>query len=140
MIKHKPLPKNIQDLLSKAADYLQSRSDVSFAYLFGTLSKGQGTPLSDVDIAVFLSSNAKKTENKLEILGDLSDHLNTDEIDLVVLNTTPLPLKMRVLKSGRVIVDNDPFKRHDFESLTIRQYLDFAIREKAILERRFLNG
>lgn len=140
MIKHKPLPKNIHDLLSKAADYLQSRSDVSFAYLFGTLSKGQGTPLSDVDIAVFLSSSAKKAENKLEILGDLSDHLNTDEVDLVVLNTTSLPLRMRVLKSGKVIADNNPFKRHDFESLTIRQYLDFAIKEKAILERRFLNG
>ena len=140
MIRHKSLPKNIQDLLSKAADYLQSRHDVSFAYLFGTLSKGQGTPLSDVDIAVFLSGGDKRAEKKLEILGDLSDLLNTDEVDLVDLHTESLPLKMRVIKTGTVIADNDPFERHNFESLAIRQYLDFAVKEKAILEGRFLNG
>jgi uncharacterized protein len=140
MIKNKPLPDNIHALLIKAGAYLQSRKDVAFAYLFGSLSTAERKPLSDVDIAVFLSRGDKRGEKKLEILGDLSDLLNTDEVDLVDLHTESLPLKIRVIKTGTVIADNDPFERHNFESLTIRQYLDFAVKEKAILERRFLNG
>jgi len=140
MYRHKPLPKNIEHLLPNAELYLQSRSDISFAYLFGSLSRGEPKPLSDVDIAVFLSAGNLNAEKKIEILSDLTDHLKTDEIDLVVLNTAPLPMRMRVLKSGKLLVDNAPFERHKYESLTIRQYLDFSMKERAILERRFLNG
>ena len=140
MYRHKPLPKNIEHLLPKAELCLQSRSDISFAYLFGSLSKDEPKPLSDVDIAVFFSAGNLNADKKIEILGDLTDHLKTDEIDLVVLNTAPLPMRMRVLKSGKLLVDNAPFERHKYESLTIRQYLDFSMKERAILERRFLNG
>ncbi len=66
--------------------------------------------------------------------------LETDEIDLVILNTAPLTLKMKILEGKNVIVDNDPFLRHRYESLTIRKYFDFSIKEMGILERRFLRG
>lgn len=41
MIKHNRLPKNIERLFPKAEAYLQSRSDVAFAYLFGGLARGR---------------------------------------------------------------------------------------------------
>ena len=47
--------------LTGVKKYLKTREDVLFAYLFGSLSKGMPSPLSDVDIAVFLRE------------GDLSD-------------------------------------------------------------------
>jgi len=140
MIKSKKLPANIEDLIPKALTYLQSMPDILFAYLFGSFGKGKHFPLSDVDIAVYLKEPLDVPEKKMEILGALIDILQTDEIDLVVLNNAPLPLRMRILESKKVVVDHEPFLRHHYESLTMREYFDFSILEKQILNRRFLGG
>ena len=140
MIRYNKLPANIDDLIPKALTYLQSRPDILFAYLFGSFGRGKQLPLSDVDIAVYLKEPTVVQEKKMEILGALIDILQTDEIDLVVLNSAPLPLRMRILESKRVIVDREPFVRHHYESLTMREYFDFSILEKEILNRRFLGG
>jgi len=96
--------------------------------------------LSDVDIAVYLKEASDVPEKKMEILGALIDILQTDEIDLVVLNSAPLPLRRRILESKKVVVDHEPSRRHHYESLTMREYFDFSIKEKDILYRRFLSG
>lgn len=140
MIKNKTLPKNIDSLLPKAFAYLRKRSDIVFAYLFGGLARGKRLPLTDVDIAVYFSGDVNPAAMKMEILADLMDLLQTDEIDLVVLNTAPLPLKMRILQKKKTIADRVPFARHRYESLTMRSYFDFSKKETDILERRFLNG
>jgi predicted nucleotidyltransferase len=140
LIKHSKLPDNIQDLLPHAQTYLRARKDVRFAYLFGSLAKRKPSYLSDVDIAVYLSEDADFLEKKMEILGKLIELLETDEIDLVILNSAPLTLRMSILETKQVIVDNAPFLRHTYESLTMREYFDFSIRESAILKRRFLHG
>jgi hypothetical protein len=140
MIKFQQLPKNILQLLPKAADYLESHPKVLFAYLFGGLAKGSLQPLSDVDIAVYLADSYSFSDIKLDILGNLMAVLQTDEIDLVVLNTAELTLQMNVLKTKKVIVDKDPFARHKFESLIMRKFFDFAMIESAILRRRYMNG
>ena len=140
MIKYQQLPKNILELLPKAADYLESHPRVLFAYLFGGLAKGRLQPLSDVDLAVYLIESQSFSDLKLDILGKLMENLQTDEIDLVVLNTAELPLQMNVLQNKKLLVDNDPFARHKFESLTMRKYFDFSMIESAILRRRYING
>ncbi len=140
MIKYSKLPENIEDMLPKTETYLRSRPDILFAYLFGGLARGKPLPLSDVDIAVYLRETVDSFEKKLEILGKLTDLLETDEIDLVMLNEAPLTLRMKVLENKRIIVENDPFLRHEYESLTMREYFDFSTKEMAILERRFLYG
>jgi predicted nucleotidyltransferase len=140
MIRYKKLPANIEDLIPKALTYLQSRPDIVFAYLFGSFGRGKHLPLSDVDIAVYLKESSDIQEKKMEILGTLTDILQTDEIDLVVLDSAPLPLRMKILESRKVVVDHDPYQRHIYESLTMREYFDFSVREKDILYRRFLGG
>lgn len=55
MIKYQKLPKNITELLPKAAFYLNSLPEVQFVYLFGGLAKGDPTPLSDLDLALYLN-------------------------------------------------------------------------------------
>jgi len=140
MIKHQKLPKNILRLLPKAVDYLELHPKILFAYLFGGLVKGKLQPLSDVDLAVCLTGSRSFSEIKLDILGNLMEILQTDEIDLVVLNTAQLPLKMNILKNKKVIVNKDPFARHIFESLTMRKFFDFSMIESAILHRRYMNG
>jgi predicted nucleotidyltransferase len=140
MIRYSRLPANINELLPRAVDYLRSVPDIAFVYLFGTLAKRKPLPLSDIDIAIYCREDTDFIENKLEILGKLIEILQTDEIDLVILNRASLPLRMKILENKKVIVDNDPFLRHSYESLTMREYFDFSKKEMAILERRYLHG
>lgn len=116
--------------------YLNSNEEVIFSYLFGSHAKNRSTFLSDVDIAVYLAGT-KFSEKRLEIIGGLMEVLKTDELDLVILNTAPLPLKIRVIQNKKILTDKKPSLRHAFESHTIRLYLDFSKLEKRILERRY---
>jgi predicted nucleotidyltransferase len=138
MIRFSKLPDNIHELIPRAVSYLRSRKDIHFGYLFGGLARNKLTVLSDVDVAVYLSEDADLSEEKLDILGNLMDILQTDEVDLVLLNRAPLPLKMKILEHRVVIVDNNPFLRHRYESLTMREYFDFSFLETGILKRRYL--
>jgi predicted nucleotidyltransferase len=140
MIKYSKLPENILDLMPAAVDFLTSHSKVVFSYLFGSLAKRPPSTLSDVDIAVYLKTGTDFAGSKLEILGELMDILQTDDIDLVILNTAGLSLVMNIIKAKQIIVDNDPFERHRFESLAMRKYFDFSYRELEQLKRRYLHG
>ena len=140
MFRHKKISADIQRLLPEAGVYLQSHREVVFAYLFGSLAKGKPTLLSDVDIAIFLNHGIDVAGTKIEILGKLVDILQTDEIDLVVINAASLPLINNILKNHKLIVDKKPFERHLFESLAMRKYFDFSIKESTILKRRYFHG
>ena len=140
MIKFSGLPKKILHDLPEAGDYLASHPQILFAYLFGGLARGKPQPLSDVDIAVYLKQDKNLADIKLDILGNLMAILQTDEIDLVVLNFAALPLVMNILKSKKVIADKAPHERHIFESLIMRKYFDFSVKESGLLERRYFHG
>ena len=86
MIRFNRLPDNILELLPAAAQYLENNPKTVFAYLFGSLAKRAPSPLSDVDIAVYLADNLYFKDDKLNILGNLMNILQTDEIDLIILN------------------------------------------------------
>jgi predicted nucleotidyltransferase len=140
MIKFTKIPNHINLRIPHAIDYHRSSKDVIFAYLFGSLVKGIPGDLSDIDIAVYLHDNLDIAEKKVQILGTLNDILETDEIDLVILNTAPVSLQIKIIEKKRILVDKEPFIRHRFESLVMRKYLDFSLMESAILYRRFLHG
>jgi len=86
--------------------------------------------MSDIDIAIYLSDDAEVAHEKMEML-------ETDEIDLVVLNGASLPLAARIIENKVILMDKNPFLRHTFESVTLRKYFDFSRKEKNILERRY---
>ncbi len=76
----------------------------------------------------------------MEILGDLMEILCTDEIDLVILNLTPISLTMRVLKNRKVVAECEPLLRQQLESLIMKKAFDFSILEQRYLQRRYING
>ncbi len=140
-IRKSALPlKNIKNLILRAKDILERYNNIVFAYLFGSLAKGRVSPISDIDMAVYLKDTENLLEVKLEIFSLLSEALKTDEIELVILNSAPLPLKAKVIQSEKVLVDKDPPLRYSFESLTLREYFDFSIKEREIFNRRYNLG
>lgn len=125
--------------IKRVSTVLENNQRIIFAYLFGSQVKETATHLSDIDIAVYLT-NPPDGDARLEILGDIIDTLKTDYVDLVILNNASLPLKIRILKASRLLVDKTPFVRHAFESATMRVYMDFFRLENRILKQRILNG
>lgn len=140
VIRSNPLPHDIGQRLATIARALDRFPDVVFAYLFGSLGSGRPGPLSDVDVAVYIEEGADLGSRRLEIIGALTRHLGTDEVDVVVLNSAPIALAGRVLSQRRVILDRRPFVRHRYESLATREFLDFRHFEHRLLERRFARG
>lgn len=140
MIHKTALPTDIEERLRSLGPTLQQCPGVLFAYLFGGATVSPLKPLSDVDVAVYLDDSVDPAEGRLEAIGVVTTHLQTDEVDLLVLNTAPTAVTGRVLQTRRVIFDRDPFRRHLFESLALREFFDFRIFEHRLLARRYGNG
>lgn len=73
----------------------------------------------------------------MSLFETLTDVLGTFELDLLILNSAPISIVGRVLQNRRVLVDRDPFFRHRYESLKLREFFDFTITEEAFFERRY---
>ncbi len=135
MIRYRLIPEDIHQKINSLVAIFINDSNIVFAYLFGGLLKDKPNPLSDVDVAVYVK-NIKKLDY-LELFGNIANVLGTDEIDLVILNTAQLSLTGRVLQSRKVLVDKNPFLRHKYESIILREFFDFTIKERDILKRRY---
>ncbi|MFN3739850.1 MAG: type VII toxin-antitoxin system MntA family adenylyltransferase antitoxin [Thermodesulfovibrionales bacterium] len=138
MIKFKRLPEDIDRRINRLRDFFKKHPEVIFAYIFGGLAKGRRSLLSDVDIAVYVKD--PKDFCYLQFYAEITTFLNTDEVDLVVLNNAPLALSGRILQSKKILIDNAPFLRHKFESLIIRKFLDFQYKERQYLKERLEIG
>ena len=137
MIKFEKLPEDILQRLSAAKDILLQDDNVIFAYIFGGLAKGEARPLSDIDIAVYLKHKEDLPEYKMRLFKEITEALGTDEVDLVILNTASVCISGRVIQNKQVLVDKFPFQRHAYESLTLREFFDFRIKEDFFFKRRY---
>ena len=137
MIKLEKLPPDILSRVLEAEGVLAQDSNVVFAYLFGGLARGVVRPLSDVDIAVYLRDTANLAEYKILLFDRLTELLGTSELDLVTLNTAPVSIVGRILQNKLILVDKEPFLRHRFESVKLREFFDFRIKEDAFFARRY---
>jgi uncharacterized protein len=135
MIRFKKIPENIDEKIESLSELFLNDSNVVFAYLFGGLLKGKRSPLSDVDLAIYVRN--LKTLKYLTLFGSIAKILGTDEIDLVILNRAPLTISGRILQNKKLLIDKDPFQRHKYESLILREFFDFTLKERDILNRRY---
>jgi hypothetical protein len=140
MRRRAALPAEIEQRLATLGAVLDAAPIVRFAYVFGGAGRGELRPLSDVDVAVYLDDAVDPLRARLDLIGVVTKHLGTDEVDLVILNRAPTALRGRILQSRRVIVDKEPFLRHRFESLALRTFLDFSIFERRFFDARFARG
>ena len=135
MIRLSPIPRDIQERFGPLARFLKKDPNILFAYLFGGLAAGRRSPLSDVDLALYLRDEKKM--DTLETHGRISQILGTEEIDLIILNQAPISLAGRILQTRKILMDKAPFVRHRYESLVLREFFDFSIKEREIVKRRY---
>ncbi|MBU4321471.1 MAG: nucleotidyltransferase domain-containing protein [Thermodesulfovibrionales bacterium] len=137
MIKYEKLPKNILSRIQNLKNVLLQDDNIVFAYLFGGLTKGEVKDLSDIDIAVYLKDTGNLAGYKLQLFDRLSNALGTSELDLVMLNTVSLSIAGRILQNKKLLIDKEPFRRHIYESVTLREFFDFKVKEDAFFARRY---
>lgn len=106
---------------------LQNYPQVLFAYLFGSQATGNVTPMSDVDIAVYLGDNLSSTEQfrlRLHLIGVLCQVLQRNDVEVAVLNDEAIVLRYEVVKNDKLIFCRDKSAKNEFFVRTISEYLD----------------
>ncbi|MFA6243377.1 MAG: nucleotidyltransferase domain-containing protein, partial [Candidatus Hydrogenedentales bacterium] len=84
-------------------------------------------PMSDYDFAVHFDGLTVRemSHRQLDLVSELQKALATDDVDVVVLNTTEAPeLKFDIIKNGRLIYDLEPY-RVLVEPEILNEYFDF---------------
>jgi uncharacterized protein YutE (UPF0331/DUF86 family) len=108
---------------------LFAQSPVNAAYLAGTLSNRTSFGhLTDVDIAILLMEQIKSDQfldYQLYFFSELAKRLESDNIDVVILNQASLLLKLQVIKYGQILFSRNEKQRVSFETKAVMDYLDF---------------
>ena len=114
----------------KIIDYFHSRLEVAGVYLYGSQARDKAGPLSDVDIAVLMSSKTDKDnyfDFQLEYISKVQSILNVDlAADVKILNgNQALAYQASVISEGELIVKNRPAEVESFTHRIAMLYPDF---------------
>lgn len=103
---------------------------------FGSYNTDRFTPNSDIDIA-FKSQNLLSTDDKIELIGDLTSYFRRDNIDLVdIHNANPL-LLYAIACNGQVLYEeNNSFLK--FKLYASSRYAD--TKHLRIARKRYLDS
>jgi uncharacterized protein len=104
---------------------LGADANVAAAYLFGSRARGTPHVGSDVDVGVLYRSTPPATlfGQPFELQAELSSELGLP-VEIVVMNAAPVDLVHRILRDGRIIVENDRSQRIAFEVKARNEYFD----------------
>jgi len=133
------------DLFEKQAQIhsLFQRSPVDAAYLQGTASgrKIAGS-FSELDVALLLLDKVKTNEFfdfQLYFVSELSKTLETQGLDVVILNQASLLQRAEVIRTWSMFYQRDAKRRVQWEARAVMDYLEFQkyddVQSKALAER-----
>ncbi|WP_447974999.1 type VII toxin-antitoxin system HepT family RNase toxin [Nitrospira sp. Kam-Ns4a] len=109
--KFELVPGDIQDRLNELPACLDALEGLAAVWLFGSMARGEATPVSDVDVA-YLPAPALTDEEVERVdarfYGCLTNALHTDELTLINLRTAPALVVWNVLHEGRLLVCRNP--------------------------------
>ncbi len=122
---------DLETLKQKLVAFCEKREEVSFAYLFGSSVQGRTTPLSDIDMGVFINEE-KAGEKKYpygyeaHLTGCLMSAFQSNRIDLVLLNQAPPLLQYQTFTQGILVYCRDSLLEQQVFVDTFRRYQDTA--------------
>ena len=101
------------DLRSSAITALRARGAL-FAYIFGSVARGEDTSASDLDVAALFPEPAPQSFEVEMPSG----------VDLLVLNSASLEIKGKIALDGVLLFELDRNDRVHWEATTRKIYLD----------------
>lgn len=133
------------DLFEKQAQLhsLFQRSPVDAAYTQGTAGQRRlAGSYTDLDVALLLLDKVKANEffdYQVYFVSELSKTLETQGLDVVILNQASLLQRAQVIRSWNILYQRDEKRRVQWETRAVMDYLDFQkyddLQTKALAER-----
>ncbi len=103
------------------------QTPVALAYLFGSYAHAQADSLSDVDLAVYIDAHGEALyRNYMEIMLAVQAALETERLDLLLLNSASPSMQFEVIRTGELIYARTEQVQYAFEMNVIRKYQDTA--------------
>jgi len=110
----------IQNILTKELEKLGILKETEFIILYGSVSQGKDTPLSDIDVCISLSLKPKeRMEVRMKLLGILPE-----KFDLQIFEDLPLYVQKSVL-AGKLLYCKNKKKTILRAIGIIKDYEDF---------------
>ena len=119
-------------VIDDAKKYFQKRTDIAFAFLFGSYARGVATKLSDVDIAVYFYPEKRHPieyeeevfyKGEDEVWGDM-ERILKKEVELLVLNRVSASVAASAIR-GIPLAVNDLGLYLDFMEVITHEAEDF---------------
>ena len=127
MIKDKKININIEAYRKGIEKICRKHPEIDFLYLFGSQGRGVAGPLSDIDLAIHLDNSIPPEsyfQVSMDLMGEFSQVLQTNEVDVVILNRAPLSLQYHIVFEGRLLYERHRLKRILFDTKVIDFFLD----------------
>jgi predicted nucleotidyltransferase len=112
-------------------DFFINRSEITLAYVFGSLMNKSKEYVHDIDIAVFVIPAELKKLNQAtpygymaQLSSEFAHRLRCDRIDLVILNAAPPVLLKEVISKGKPIYCASDVERIKFEISALQRHAD----------------
>jgi len=140
---------NHSDKLQALKEYINSRDDIAFAFLFGSAARERMRKEGDIDVAVYFKPEKDleweafgkifKEENRIGL--DL-ERLLGKEVDLVVLNRVRAVVADEIIRRGKPITIKDNGLFMDFlciitdEAEYVRDFIVNSYKERQVAAGR----
>lgn len=125
------------DKIKLNSEVLESQG-VGIVVVFGSKVTGAEHPKSDIDVGVVFFDKRKKRENPVEAYGTLYEefkkNFETENIDIVYLEESPLSLQHKAVMDGIVLYQRSPVFFADYKEKIMIHYFDFRFFEKIFNE------
>jgi len=126
----------VDDVSGAVSDVAAAEPAVAAAYLYGSVVRGQATPLSDLDVAVLVAEAVAQAERgalQRRLMAALARRLPGRRVDVRLFDELPIAIRGRVLQEGKRVFERDPVLRVREEVRTRMAYHDFLLFERAEL-------
>jgi len=115
----------IEKMISILKNYMISKENVKFAYLFGSYAENRERKDSDIDVAVYLSGIHEDDffKYKLDLKTEL-EQIFKKTVDVVIMNNASPLLNHEVFKNGIIIKNSEPSILSQFRAKNFYYYID----------------
>ncbi len=105
---------------------LREHSEILFAYLYGSVARGENRKGSDIDIGIYVKNDlGKKYDYASKIALEIEKKTGLKNVEIVALNDKSLRFLNQVLRYGKIIFSTDEKERIQFETTVTKEYIDF---------------
>jgi predicted nucleotidyltransferase len=116
---------NGQAIKDKLAPLLASLNGLRLVYLFGSQAEGLAGPMSDYDLGVLVDRTTDASHIQAQLAHQVARALETDRVDVVLLNRAPIELAYAIIAQGTVLFEQDVATRVEYEAQVLSVYGDY---------------